>query len=303
MMYRRQTGLPVGTAYVPPPDWLLDGIAPQQSDFERGRLSDVLRTAVTARKIAPLEEFLRQRPDLFDAPGRSLYRAYSFALVELLLHGPEGRRGLARFLTNRPAASNDPMADLRTDFPELSNASSAEKAWSLHIERLATGQSFLLLSAAETEQKLDELLIVRICGAGPERKCSLDELPKFIRDASSKLALAQLSRDLRVLATRANPIYGPLLSEYEKTATLLARGKTNGVAERLVRLRASRNGIAAQVRKIDDYMNWFEATKSPGPSGAFTDYLKAAELTSQPEPRRRDPISVYLDVLETQFQN
>jgi hypothetical protein len=50
-------------------------------------------------------------------------------------------------------------------------------------------------------------------------------------------------------------------------------------------------------------MNWFEATKSLGPSGAFADYMKAAELAAQPEQRRRDPISLYLDVLETQFQN
>ena len=57
------------------------------------------------------------------------------------------------------------------------------------------------------------------------------------------------------------------------------------------------------MRKINDYMNWFEATKSRGPSGAFADYLKAADAVSEPEPRRRDPISVYLDVLETQFQN
>ena len=31
------------------------------------------------------------------------------------------------------------------------------------------------------------------------------------------------------------------------------------------------------------------------------DYLKAAELGSAPEQRRRDRISVYLDALETQF--
>jgi len=245
---------------------------------------------------------LRQRPGLFDALGRSLYRAYSFALVELLLHGPEGRHCLARFIASLSAASNDAMAGLRTHFPEL-NANNAEKAWRLHLEQLATGQSFQLLSANETEQKLDELLVVRICDAGPTKKYLLDEFPKFIRDPSSKLALARFSGDLRALATRANPIYCPLIYEYDKAATLLARGKTNGIAERLVRLKAARNGIAAQARNIDDYMNWFEATKPRGPSGAFSDYLRAAERTSQPGKRRSDPISVYLDVFETQFQN
>ena len=50
-------------------------------------------------------------------------------------------------------------------------------------------------------------------------------------------------------------------------------------------------------------MNWFEVTKSHGPSGAFADYMKAAELAAHPEQTRRDPISIYLDALESQFQN
>lgn len=303
MMYRGETNLPAGTAYVPPPDWLLDGIPPQQSEFDWGRLIDVLGAPVTARKIPPLEEFLRQRPDLLDAPGRSLHRAYSFALVELLLHEPEGRRRLTRFIADLPSASNDPMADLGAHFPELINANSAEKAWNSRIARFATGQPFQLLSAEETQQKLDEVLGLKIFDAGPQRRYQLDEFPKFIRNASSKLALAQSSRRLSALALRANPIYRPMIYEYARIATLLARGKINGIAERLARLSASRKGIATTMREIGDYLNWFEATQSPGPSGAFADYMKAAELAAQPEQKRRDPISLYLDVLETPFQN
>jgi hypothetical protein len=303
MMYRHQTDLPVGTCYIPPPDWLLDGTAPRQSDFDGEELIDVLRTPLAQHKILPLEEFLRQRPDLFDVPGRSVYRAYCFALVELLVHEPAGRHCLARFIASLPAASNDALAGLRAFFPELGNATDAEKVWRLHLERLAAGQSFQLLSAKETEEKLAELLVVRIRDAGPERNYRLAEFPKFIRDASSRLSLARRSEDLRTLGARANPVYCPLINEYEKAATLLALGKTNGIAKRLVRLNATRDGIASRAQKIDDYMNWFEATKPREPSGAFADYLNAAELTTQPEKRRRDPISVYLDVFETQFQN
>jgi hypothetical protein len=303
MMYRGQTDLPAGTCYVPPPDWLVDGIAPRQSAFDEQELIGVLRTPLNKRKILPLEDLLRERPDLFDAPGRSLYRAYSFALVELLVRGPDGRHRLARFIAGLPAVANNAMAGLGAYFPELSDANNAEKGWRLHLERLVAGQSFQLLGAKETEQKLAELLVVRICGAGPERNYRLEEFPKFIRDASSKLALARCSSDLRTLRARANPVYCPLIYEFEKVATLLARGKTNRVVERLIRLNATRDGIAARAQKIDDYMNWFEATKPREPSGAFADYLKAAKLMSQPERRRRDPMSVYLDVLEAQFQN
>jgi hypothetical protein len=300
MMYRHQTDLPAGTCYVPPPDWLLDGIAPRQSDFDGEELIGVLRTPLAQRKILPLEEFLRQRADLFDVPGRSIYRAYSFALVELLVQNPAGRHCLARFIASLPAGANDALAGLRAFFPELNDA---EKVWRLHLAQLVAGQSFQLLSARETAEKLAELLVLRMRDAGPERNYRLEEFPKFIRDASSKLSLARCSEDLRTLGARANPIYSPLLNEYEKAAKLLGRGKTSGIAKRLVRLNATRDEIASRVQKIDDYMNWFEATKPREPSGAFADYLKAAELTVQPERRRRDPISVYLDVFETQFQN
>jgi hypothetical protein len=55
--------------------------------------------------------------------------------------------------------------------------------------------------------------------------------------------------------------------------------------------------------EIDDYMNWFEATKSKTKSGVFVDYLKAAQEQNEARPRRRDALSVYLDALEEQFQN
>ncbi len=303
MMYRGQPDLAAGTGYVSPPDWLLDGIAPRQSDFDREELIDVLRTPLVSAKILPLEEFLRQRSDLFDGPGRSVYRAYSLALVELLVRGPEGPHCLARFIASLPAAARDEMAGLREFFPVLGNANNAEKVWRLHVQQLLAGHSLQLLSAKETEQKLAELLVLRMRGARPERNYRLEEFSKFIREAPAKLSLARCSADLRNLGTRANPVYCSLVKEYEKAATLLARGKMRGIAERLVRLNATRDGVASRAEEIDDYLNWFEATKQRGPSGAFANYLKAAEMTSHPEKRRHDPISVYLDVLEAQFQN
>ena len=303
VMYRHKTDLPPGTDYIPPPDWLLDGIVPRQSDFDRDEMVEVLRTPVARNNIVSLEEFLRQRPDLADAPGRSLYRAYSFALVELLVSEPEGRHRLARFIAGLPAVAKDEMNGLRAYFPELNNATNAGKVWTSHVERMAISQPFQLLGAKETEEKLAGLLIVRIRDAGRERRHRLEEFPRFMREKSSKAALARCGADLRLLGARANPVYCSLIHEYEQAATLLARGKTNGIADRLVRLRTMRDQLATRAQEIDDYMNWFEATKPREVSGMFTDYLKAADLASQPEERRRDPISVYLDVLEAQFQN
>jgi hypothetical protein len=38
-------------------------------------------------------------------------------------------------------------------------------------------------------------------------------------------------------------------------------------------------------------------------SGAFNDYLKAANQSQVSAPRRRDPLSVYLDALADHFEN
>ena len=165
-IYRREPKVPAGTAYVSPPEWLLDGLLAQRSELElRTALTDLLAAPATAQKILPLEEFLRQHPALLDAPGRSLYRAYSFAFVDLLLHAPEGRHRLGNFITNLASASNDPIADLRSHFPELGGDG---KTWASHVAHLSNGQPHQLLGAAETERMLEEILHLKISDADAE---------------------------------------------------------------------------------------------------------------------------------------
>lgn len=302
MMYRARPNVAAGTDYVLPPDWLLEGIAGQQSDFEPS-VTDLLAAPVAARKILPLADFLNQRPELLDAPGRALYRAYSFALVRLLAHSADGPHRLAKFIADLPIASNDPLADLCRHFPELSgNDGNVEKAWSTQIARLSVPRSYQLLGAAETERLLDAALHFQIAAAGSEKTSQLSEFAKWEKRSNAKAVLDGLTRELNALATRANPIYRPIISEYGTISTLLSGGKRKGIAQRLERLSSSRKMLARQMRGIDDYMNWFEATKGRALSGAFADYMKAAKALAKPEPRR-DPISVYLDVLEAQFQN
>lgn len=297
MMYRSAPDLSAGTTYIPPPDWLLDGLGAQ------ARSTAFFLGPAAAHEILPLEEFLRQRPELLDASGRSLYGAYSYALVEFLTQMADGRQRLARFIFDLPSASHDAMADLRMHFPELIDATGGWKnAWISHIARLGARQSYRLWSGQETERILNGMLSVRISNAGSEKTYQLHEFPGFIRAPAARPALTRLGRELSALVGQANPIYRPVIYEYEKVTARLARGKTQGIAERLTGLIAARERIAAQMRMIDDYLNWFEATQPQGPSGAFADYMKAADSAVRPE-QRRDPISIYVDVLEVQFQN
>jgi len=303
MMYRGQPNLPAGTVCVSPPDWLLEGMPPAESDFSRDRVAGVLALPAAAKTVLPLEKFLTQRPELLDASGRTLYRAYAFALVDLLSAAPGGPRCLARFVADLPVASNDPRSELGKHFPDLLAPEIAEKKWAIQIARLSTGQPYQLLAGVETERLLTEKLRLQISDRGVEKSYELEEFPVFLKAGSAKSVLGSLAHDLSTLATRASPVYAPIVAEYADIAARLLRGKTGGIRKRLERLRSARANVTAQMREIDDYMNWFEATNLAGPSGEFADYMRAAERANQPELSKRDPISVYLDVLETQFEN
>ena len=105
-----------------------------------------------------------------------------------------------------------------------------------------------------------------------------------------------------MLIGTAHPVLRPIAREYLQIVTLLARGKRRGIAKRLSQLNATRKPLALRMGEIDDYMNWFEATQMETQSGDFKDYLNAANRSQVSVPRRRDPLSIYLDALEDQVE-
>jgi hypothetical protein len=305
MIYRPQPDIPAGTAFVEPPDWLLDGTMALGNGRDPASLSRCLRTAATTGGIVTLREFLQQRPGLLESPSRTIHRAYASALVALLTTTPDGRMRLARFVADLPHASNDPFADVQAHFPALGDSSKAtEKTWRHSVAQFSLNEPFQLLDCGETERQLVGTLHVAVSERDrPMTNYSLEEFPKFISLPASREALKGLTRDLLALSGRANPLYVPVIFEYDKIAALLARRKTKRITERLAVARAMREEIGRTMQEIDDYMNWFEATQFRTASGAFSDYLKAAEFALDAKLRRHDPISVYLDAFEPLVQH
>lgn len=304
MMYRAKSDLPAGAIYSSPPEWLIEGIPSSQPGFSRDRISSVLALPVASGTVLPLEKFLQQRPQLLDNAGRLLYRSYAVALVELLTGTDQGARGLAAFIADLPTASNDPIANLRQRFPAVFDSpSQAEDRWQRLIARVSTRQPYDLLGGAETGRILKEKLRVRIAGHAVSKEYAIGEFKNFINQAFAKNALVFLAQDLRALELRANPVFTPIIAEYAAVTASLARGKTAGAAKRLARLDGVREALTAQMGGIDDFLNWYEATSLSGPSGAFNGYMRAAESAAHAVENRRDRISVYLDAIDTQFQN
>ena len=299
MIYRKESHIAAGTTFVEPPDWLLDGVLALAPGREHGYLVEAL---AAANKAASLETFLRQRPELLDSSGRILYRAYSFALVQMLIEGHEGPARLARYISHLSDGSNEPLANLKAHFSVLGG--DAEGSWQLALRRLKDFQTSQLLTFAESERRLDELLRVKISQTNtPTKTAGLDEFAQRKISPGEKTALSEMSRNLLVFIAQANPVLRPIGREYEQITALLVRGKRRGIAKRLSHLEATRQQLAARMNDIDDYMNWFEATQMKNGSGNFTDYLKAVDKSQISESKRRDPLSVYVDAVENQFEN
>ncbi|MEP7014479.1 MAG: hypothetical protein ABI925_03480 [Verrucomicrobiota bacterium] len=297
MIYRREMGVAPGTAYVEPPDWLLDGVLALTPGRDRQPLVDAL---ALSGKALSFEDFFRQRPASIDSPGRLLYRACSFAFVQLLVDEADGPARLARYIDNLSLASSDPLADLKAQFPLLRG--NAKEVWRSNIIRRAAVQKYQLLTVAETEDRLVEILRLKIADAsGPAKTAELGDLLQRKISPTEKSALTRLSQELLSLGVRANPVMRPVMREYQQITALLVSGKRRKVAQRLRRLTITRTELVARMSDIDDYLNWFEATQSKTKSQMFGDYLDAASESRASSPRRRDALSVYLDSLEAQF--
>ena len=269
---------------------------------ERESLIEALSTT---EKRKSLEEFLGQRFGLLDSAGRILYRAYSVALVQLLLQQGGGHAHLVRYIANLSRTSNDPIADLKAWFPSLRE--DLDKKWRSMVVRPRNYPTYQLLTFAESERRLDELLQLKISGSARNRgrpeTVNLSELTRHKASPEEKAATDQMSQALLLLVGTAHPIMRPVAREYQQIAALLARGKRKGIAKRLSHLDVTRKQLAARMGEIDDYMNWFEATQMESRSGVFKNYLKAANETEVSALRRRDPLSVYLDALEDQLES
>jgi hypothetical protein len=296
MIYRRQPNISPGAVYVQPPDWLIDGVLALTPGRERRGLIEAL---VISPKTQSLEDFIRHRPITdSDSAARSLFRAYSYALVQMLIDLPEGRLRLARYIDNLSTVSTEPLVDLQAQFPALRG--DFNKQWELKVAEIAAVAKYELLSFAETASQLDKLIKINIGDASPKIADLGELLSRGKLAASEKSGLVRSSRELLLLTARAHPVMRPVVREYQEIVSLMAIQKWRHLPKRLADVGTLRDGLTDRMTNIDDYMNWFEATQLTNKSETFRGYLKAAD-SEETHLRRHDPLSVYLDSLENQF--
>jgi hypothetical protein len=298
MIYRNQPAIASGEPYVEPPDWLMEGLLALTPNRDRTSLIDAL---AVSERITRLDEFLRERAQLLDPAGRLLYRAYSFALVQLLLESADGYACLGRYIDNLSFASNDPLTDLQGAFPQRSG-NQFEKIWKAKIADVKSSGRTDLLNFAQTEKKLAALLQTTFPSAdGRDKSLSLEDLCHKKLNSAQCIALREFNQALMLLGAHANPVLHSIIQDYQQIAAQLALEKNRKAAPRLAGLKTLRAKLSARMTEIDDYLNWFEATQLSTRSGLFEDYLNSSSIVSPSTAHRKDALSAYLDAMEVDF--
>ena len=297
MIYRNQPGIASGATYVEPPNWLIEGLLALAPNCDRTSLTNAL---AVPERITPLDEVLWERPELVDSAGRLLYRAYSFALVQLLIESADGHAHLGRYIDNLSFTSNDPLVDLQAVFPQL--AGNDQKIWKSKIVDIKNSGRADLLTFPQTEERLASLLKTKFVGTGGrDKSLSFEDLCQKKPAPAQRLALEKFSQELLLLAAQANPALRSVVQDYQQVATQLALGKIHRLAARLAELKSLRAKLSERMTEIDDYLNWFEATQLSTRSGLFEDCLNPSSLETPSRSHRKDSLSAYLDAMETQF--
>ena len=151
MIYRNHPDIAAGTVYSEAPPWLVEAFLARQAGQQNGTLNDLLASASQADKVIALETFLQQKPEQLDAQARLLYRAYSAALLQFLLDQAAGPGHLAAYIESLSRGSNDPLGDLRAQFPDMGRPDTVDLLWKSAVARFAATRRFdFLLSFNET---------------------------------------------------------------------------------------------------------------------------------------------------------
>ncbi len=305
--YRERPPIRGGERFAQPPWWLTEGLLQSIRAHSGLRDPDIFRSIVNTEKLPSLEKMLGQPPVGLDTAAGAIDRASAFALCEALLRMPGGPANLGRFIRAWPDGSGDPLTLLGKHFPILGESpQSLAKWWTLQLAALGKSEMSRVLSPVEADAELTPLLTLEIAAGKPPRseRFALKDFEKYGKLPGARAALRLAQVKIVTLGTKTHSLFRPILAEYAEVCGELASGKTKDLAERLARIERFRGAALQRFGDITDYLNWYEATQTPGRTGQFDRYLRAVE-SSEAKKRAAAPvdpkIAEYLDALEQDF--
>jgi len=298
----RDAKIKAGKSFQKPPAWLVEGLYEDMLARTEGVSIDTYKHLIETGASPKLESFLKQRPEMMDATSRAIFRAQSLGLLRAFLECPAGAKHLQDYLAALTGYSPTDAKTLLSNFPELAaDPSQLNKLWTLEIARASATDRVDALGLAETEKKL--ALVLDISGPVDPKKPKGDSVsgPKALlsigRTEGGRYTLRQTVENLMRLEIRAHPLYRPIIEEYRLIATELAANPKKNMEKRLGENIRLQEIVQKRVSDMQDYLNWFEATKMSTPSEAFAGLDSPDEMFSGLPPRS-DAISRYLDDIE-----
>jgi hypothetical protein len=292
-----------GQTYVAPfmPLWLVQGLATSI----RGRNDSLL--GVARRSIAAGRPL--RASGLLDAkvlPGnpaeRTLFQANAWIFTESLVTLPGGAEKLRRFLTelgSQKSASNAFWYVYRRDF---SQDLTFEKWWSLQQVSHAFVGVAENLTAEETAQQLDDILLTRLDatrerrGLPGEAQLTLSQLWRHTDEPWLKDVLKLKSDRLGALRGQAHPFYEPVIDQYLEAVNWLLQRNTVRFRRTLAKAASARVVADHRRQATIAYMDAAERIYSPEEaSKMLTGYLSTLDRFQDLDQQRRNPISDYLD--------
>ena len=112
------------------------------------------------------------------------------------------------------------------------------------------------------------------------------------RTSAGRYILRQKAEDLLRLEVRAHPLIRPIVEEYRTIASQLSAKPRKNLATRIRKNMQLHQAVVKRADEMEDYLNWFEATRLDTPSREFEP--PAGSLSF----RRNDAVSSYLDDVE-----
>ena len=300
----RERSLQGGERYTEPPWWVVEGATQIFRRRETGIDVDFFKAIVAANNIFPLEEMLGPRVEGLGTAALAMDQNLAMCLVQLLVDQPGGRESLARLIREWPQGHTSPVAALTSAFPAILSQQSLQKWWTLGLARFAASDRHRGMSMEETEREMNARLMFDFAtGKADQRKSyTIADFEEFMKLPGSRAALDARHKEILALSLRANPLFRPILADYEEIFALLARGKTRGIRDRLVKVETYRATMLKRMGDITDYMNWFEATQPIKYSHAFDGYLKLLEEIKAQENRGPEAIARYMDEFEREYE-
>lgn len=309
----RNTPLKAGKAFTKPPTWLTEGFTEDAQAAENGLPPGLYNSVIERNPTFKLEAFLKERPALLDATSRAIYRAQAMGLLRALLGLPKGPESLVDYISKLPTISNTDSAPLQASFPLLAeDPKQISKLWVLSMANISAAARVDALSVEETQKQLALILDVTV-PVDPKKEAKKDPkkpdqkpeqkpergpgaLPAIARSEQGKYIMKQKADDLLRLEVRAHPLLRPMVAEYRAIVGELAMKPKKNVTSRLTENGALVDAIVGKSNQVEDFMNWYEATKLETPSGNFTQAISSD--FSEPPPRT-DTLSRYLNDIES----